>query len=205
MILEVILSEGKPSYKVYFDMDGVLAGFDEAMKEKNTERQRLIDDLFELTGKSPEELRNMLSGEQTDPTLKSAKKILRSIKSSEMRTAKQPGFFSGLSVLPGISALFSYAVSAVGTGNIYILTAPIEGSETCESEKREWIAQNFPVSDGNFICDSQKYSYAAPNHILIDDNMKYIGPWRESGGIGIHHTSVKSSMSELEKILNSES
>jgi 5'(3')-deoxyribonucleotidase len=200
MILEVLASES--SYKIYFDMDGVLAGFDEAMQQKNIERQQLIDDLFKLTGKTPEELKGVLSGEQTDPVLKSAKKIMRSIKSSEMKTAKQPGFFAGLPVLPGIDSLFSYAVESVGPENVYILTAPIEGSETCESEKRGWIAQNFSVHTGNFICDAEKYRYAAPNHILIDDNTKYIDPWRSAGGIGIHHKSVKNSLSELEKILN---
>lgn len=45
-----------------------------------------------------------------------------------------------------------------------------------------------------------KAEYAAPNHILIDDREKSIKPWREAGGIGILHTSAVDTISQLQKL-----
>ena len=49
------------------------------------------------------------------------------------------------------------------------------------------------------IVESDKWIYAAPNHILIDDTDTKIEPWRENGGIGIHHQSTDQTLDELEE------
>lgn len=47
---------------------------------------------------------------------------------------------------------------------------------------------------------TEKAQYACPQCILIDDKMKAIGPWREAGGIGILHTSAANTINELKKL-----
>ena len=65
--------------------------------------------------------------------------------------------------------------------------------------KIEWINDN--LGDVKYILSSNKWKYSGKNHILIDDNLeKNIRPWIDHGGIGIHHTSVKSTLDELSKL-----
>ena len=47
------------------------------------------------------------------------------------------------------------------------------------------------------VSGADKHKYAAPNHILIDDRMKAIGPWRKAGGIGILHKDTKDTIAKL--------
>jgi hypothetical protein len=47
---------------------------------------------------------------------------------------------------------------------------------------------------------AEKARYAAPNHILIDDKMKAIGPWREAGGIGILHMYAEDTIKQLREL-----
>jgi 5'(3')-deoxyribonucleotidase len=169
---------------------------DEALKALQAE-------LATLTDKSPEQLKPLLQGKQTDPTMAKIKKIINDIKSQQMRIAKKENFFSNLALMPGAEELVNYAIEKVGSENVYILTAPIEGSATCEPEKRDWIKTNFPsVNIGNFICNASKADHAASNHVLIDDNRKYIDPWVAAGGIGIFHTNPANSDKQLKDILN---
>ena len=54
------------------------------------------------------------------------------------------------------------------------------------------------------VLRSQKQSYAKtkeekPN-ILIDDYIKNIREWEAKGGIGIHHTDVGKTISELKRL-----
>jgi 5'(3')-deoxyribonucleotidase len=188
--------------KVFFDMDGVLADF-EAGIENDEALKALQAELATLTDKSPEQLKPLLQGKQTDPTMAKIKKIINDIKSQQMRIAKKENFFSNLALMLGAEELVNYAIEKVGSENVYILTAPIEGSATCEPEKRDWIKTNFPsVNIGNFICNASKADHAASNHVLIDDNRKYIDPWVAAGGIGIFHTNPANSDKQLKDILN---
>ena len=194
-------------YRIYLDMDGVLADFEKGI-ENDAELIRLNSDLNDLIKKiydrpkSDVELKDELKGEQKDPQKRALKKIIGNIKSQEMRIAKQQGFFENLQLMPGAEELVAFAREAVGSNNVYILTAPIQGSEFCEPEKQKWVEQKFGIERSHFICDPEKATYAAPNHILIDDNEKYINPWKASGGIGILHTDAASSKNEFERLMN---
>ena len=46
----------------------------------------------------------------------------------------------------------------------------------------------------------EKYQYAAPNHILIDDRLVSIEPWVNAGGIGILHTSAVDTIEQLKEL-----
>jgi hypothetical protein len=48
--------------------------------------------------------------------------------------------------------------------------------------------------------ESEKYIYAAPNHILIDDMPEKIEGWTNAGGLGILHKSASGSIGKLKHI-----
>jgi len=54
-----------------------------------------------------------------------------------------------------------------------------------------------------YIFESKKYIYACPKSILIDDYEKKIKDWRKAGGIGILHNSKEpdATIEELDRIL----
>ena len=50
---------------------------------------------------------------------------------------------------------------------------------------------------------SQKQAYAVTNgrpNVLIDDYIKNINEWEKKGGIGVHHTDVSKTISELKRL-----
>lgn len=74
-------------------------------------------------------------------------------------------------------------------------------AEKASKEKHAWIKKHFPGHDVITVPRSKmKSNYAAKNHILVDDRMKSIGPWREAGGIGILHKSASDTIAQLKKL-----
>lgn len=88
--------------------------------------------------------------------------------------------------------------------NHYILTAcgytPKDGAE----QKKRWFAREYghdlhvKVVTGS----SDKAAFATPMTILIDDREKSILPWIAAGGIGILHKNVKSTIEQLQAIID---
>lgn len=81
-----------------------------------------------------------------------------------------------------------------------LLTSP-SGGPQCPEGKKEWVRRELGEST-RVIIDSQKWRYASPVAVLIDDMEKNIGPWDLYGGIGILHKSTGSSLKELRKKLD---
>ena len=69
----------------------------------------------------------------------------------------------------------------------------------------KWLKKNtkFKNADIHLVMRSQKQVYAMtkgkPN-VLIDDYIKNIKEWEAKGGIGIHHTNVGKTISELKRL-----
>lgn len=106
--------------------------------------------------------------------------------------------FDNLDKMPDADQLWDYVVKYKPD----ILTATGYPTEKATAEKIRWVMDNLSGYDKILVTVSgaDKHKYAAPNHILIDDRMKAIGPWREAGGIGILHTSAKDTISELKSL-----
>ena len=69
----------------------------------------------------------------------------------------------------------------------------------------QWLQKNTRVkrSDINLVLRDQKVRFAQTNNkpnILIDDYIKNINEWERSGGIGVHHTNVSKTISELKRL-----
>ena len=70
----------------------------------------------------------------------------------------------------------------------------------------KWVKKNtgFKRANVHLVKREQKQAYAKtkeekPN-ILIDDYIKNIREWENKGGIGIHHTDVSKTISELKRL-----
>lgn len=193
---------------VYFDMDGVLAGFDQAVDsdqynlKAKTEYQRILKNYPEFQNMSDDEVKQRLSGPQSDPGLKALKKAWNYYKEKKYQTASRPGFFLNLPVLPGAREMLVKAAQMTGR-KPSLLTAPMESSQNCEEEKRQWAEKNFAGLFDNFICTQDKHKYANADAILIDDRTKYTSKFENAGGIAILHKNPADSMQKLENLLKS--
>ena len=87
--------------------------------------------------------------------------------------------------------------------NPEILTACGNASFGAGQQKIEWVAKHFGSHiKVNLVEKSKdKATFATPTSILIDDKMKSIEPFRAAGGIGILHTSAKTTIAELEALI----
>ncbi len=83
-----------------------------------------------------------------------------------------------------------------------ILTSTGKYYDYARAEKCKWVQEHLTgYSDIITVPRSAlKAEYAAANHILIDDRMKSIGPWRLAGGMGILHTSAQDTIEKLAQL-----
>jgi len=155
-------------------MDGVLADFDKGVSEKMGKKldQRQYD---------------------TDPKYRS--KMWRWVTNYSKRGGK---LWYELPLMPDAMQLWNY----VKKFNPQILTAQGNPEYGAEPQKRKWIAEKIGSNVPVLVTQKsrEKAQYAAPNHILIDDRKKAIGPWREAGGIGILHTSAADTIKQLKEL-----
>lgn len=80
-----------------------------------------------------------------------------------------------------------------------ILTATGRDFEYGKREKTKWVERNLTGYNEIIVVQRSrdKAAYAAPRHILIDDRMQSIGPWRRAGGIGILHKNAEDTCNQL--------
>lgn len=196
--------EPSPDYILMWDMDGVLCNFqagidsNPAFLDQDAKLVQMTKDIF---GKevSREELKPILVGFQKDPQMKALKRLFYVVQDELYDSAKREGFFLNLEPMPGAKRMFEKANSMVST-KPKILSSPVD-SPFCEPEKRQWVAKHLGMPDEDVIIDHEKFKYAAPNNILIDDRRKSIDPWIAAGGIGILHTSPEDTLKQLEEII----
>ena len=82
-----------------------------------------------------------------------------------------------------------------------ILSAPSRENSS-KIGKEAWCRIHIPNQYNKIylVPSFEKKNYAGPNKILIDDMEKNIKEWKNSGGIGILHTSAVKTILELKKL-----
>ncbi len=73
--------------------------------------------------------------------------------------------------------------------------SPKNYTKEAVSGKKKWMKKHFP--NIKIIIEYNKFNYANPKSILIDDLQKNIKPWIKAGGIGILHTSADDTIKQL--------
>lgn len=161
---------------IYLDMDGVIADFD----------KRAI----EILGVKPREFEEIHG---TDRILWE-------------RLYKTNDFYLSLDLMPDALELYE---GAKKFGELYchevVLLTGIPSKPIltwAAPQKIEWAALKFGEDQKIITCPSiDKYRYCLPGDILIDDWPKYKHLWENVGGHFIVHTDAKSSLKQLEEIL----
>ena len=169
-------------YVIYCDMDGVLCDFDLGYRE--------------LTGVSTVEANTKGKTYFWELFRKGAGK-------------NEKSFWSNLPWQPGGQELWK----AISPYTPNILSSPaIDFSLPPDQQlspeynqaiqgKKEWISKNLTsVGKEIFVPAVQKATFAAPNHILIDDLEKNITAWEANGGIGILHKNLPDTLKKLETL-----
>ena len=111
------------------------------------------------------------------------------------------GFWPNLGWKPNAKRLHSFIIKY----NPHVLSAYTGRDNTSKVGKIKWLKKNTRFKRGNIhlVLRSQKKSYATTNekpNILIDDYDRNIREWTAAGGIGIRHTDVGKTISELKRL-----
>jgi 5'(3')-deoxyribonucleotidase len=113
-----------------------------------------------------------------------------------MRFRQMPHFYRNLPLCPDAMKLWAY----VKQFNPTFLTAMSNFQMTSREDKEQWLEQHFHVTGHRVIIVAyphDKYKYAGPNKVLVDDSAKNCDEWVRAGGIAIHHKSVDDTIRRL--------
>ena len=111
------------------------------------------------------------------------------------------GFWANLSWKPNAKRLHDFIIRY----NPHVLSAYTGRDPTSKVGKMKWLKKNanFKRANIHLVLRSQKQSYATTDdkpNVLIDDYIKNIREWEAKGGIGILHTDVGKTISELKRL-----
>jgi hypothetical protein len=167
------LREEKTEYKIYVDMDGVVADFDQRFKDLSGMLPREFEAKY---GKDAfwdfiDEGKNKLKFWVGIPPMSDAKQLIDYVSKYNYEMLTAPS---------------TKKQSLMGKG-LWMINQTKNGL--------------FPFKPKiNYKSAKNKKDFAAPNHILIDDREDTINNWNASGGIGILHTSAANTISQLKKL-----
>jgi len=190
--------EGAFPYQIYCDMDGVLVDFvGGAIEQINIDIKNK-----NITDKKMNKLRHALS--QLDRDSITSEDLDKMDKENRLQAARNymykrfednEDFWASLPWAEGGKELWSY----ISKYDPYILTAPMSG-EGSKRGKRMWIKNNLQPAPKKIFMSHEKYKWAGPTNILIDDFKINTIPWHDNKGIAILHTSTKETKKELKAL-----
>ena len=169
----ILLKEDIMGYKIYVDMDGVVADFD----------QRFID----LSGMLPREFEAKYGKNAFWEFIDEGDNKLKFwVGIPQMSDAQQLMDFVSKYNYEMLTAPSLKKQSLMGKG-LWVINQTKKGL--------------FPSKPKvNYKSAKNKKDFAAPNHILIDDKASTIDSWNAAGGIGILHTSASNTINQLKKL-----
>ena len=110
-------------------------------------------------------------------------------------------FWANLDWMPGAKRLYKF----IEKYDPFVLSAYSSRDPTSKVGKYKWLSKNtnWKKSHIHLVMRSQKQAYAVTNgrpNVLIDDYIKNINEWEKKGGIGVHHTDVSKTISEVKRL-----
>jgi hypothetical protein len=160
-------------YKIYVDMDGVVADFDQRFKD--------------LSGIGPREFEEKYGKDAFWDFIDEGENKLK--------------FWVGIPQIPDAKQLIdfvsNYDYEMLTAPSIKKQSLMGKGLWMINQTKNGLFPSKPKV---NYKSAKNKKDFAAPNHILIDDREDTINSWNASGGIGILHTSASNTISQLKKL-----
>lgn len=182
------LKEQEGEYQIYCDMDGVLVDFVAGTVEYITQKLQAgeAEELKEMIG------RDYITDEDIHMESPNRNRDVRDYMFKELEHNAE--FWETLPWMPRGQELWNF----ISQFNPYILTAPTGyGSEI---GKQAWIDTHLHPAPSKVFMSHDKFKWAAPNHILIDDFTKNTVPWEDAGGIAILHTESNKTIEKLKEL-----
>ena len=117
------------------------------------------------------------------------------------RVNQTKGFWANLGWKPNAKRLHDFIIRY----NPHVLSAYPDRDPNARNGKMKWLKKNTGFKRGNIhlVLRAQKKDYATTDdkpNVLIDDYDKNIREWEAKVGIGIHHTEVGKTISELKRL-----
>ena len=111
------------------------------------------------------------------------------------------GFWANLGWKPNAKRLHDFIIRY----NPHVLSAYPDRDPNAKNGKMKWLKKNtgFKRAKIHLVKRAQKKDYATTDdkpNVLIDDYIKNIREWEAKGGIGILHTDVGKTISELKRL-----
>lgn len=103
-------------------------------------------------------------------------------------------FWSNLNWMPDGKRLWDF----IKDYNPIILSSPLKDTAS-KKGKEKWVRRN--LGKIPLILETNKYHYASPENILVDDMLKNITKWQHNSGIGILHKNAVDTIYRLKNIL----
>ncbi|KAK3259837.1 hypothetical protein CYMTET_31191 [Cymbomonas tetramitiformis] len=171
---------GRKQWRVYCDLDGVLADFDGGYRQ--------------LPGAAPEGS----GGRRRGAALKGVWKLV----------ASKSDFFLRLPWTADGGTLWGFLRRhfAAPPGKLSILTGLPAGSlgKTARRQKLRWCRRELGDGVQVITCrSSDKHAHAGAGAVLVDDNEELRAAWEAAGGVFIHHASAATSVAALRRLLAS--
>jgi len=164
--------------RIYFDLDGVLAGFDDQFRKYNKEKL----DFKEYIGK------------------------YGSSKAWDIINKGTDKYWSGMDWNPGGKELYDYVMKMAPQKNIevWVLSSPgLDPNGDAKKGKNEWLNKhtNIPQNRRVYKQAKDKHTEAKPGYLLIDDMGKNVSEFINAGGTGIKNNpeNSKESITKLHK------
>lgn len=193
---------------IYCDMDGVLVDFisgalvkvNEALLDPPENLRQEVEQTIADLGRNHVVAADLAKYSPTN--VKAASNLMYRLLEDDEE------FWANLPWMPGGRELWAF----ISQHNPAILTSPMDkrGKKGSLRGKERWINQNLGLANiRELIFEHNKYEHALSSegepNILIDDFMSKVGPWREHGGHGIHHTAnAAETIDKLKELLNDE-
>jgi len=164
--------------RIYFDMDGVLAGFDDQFRKYNKEGL----DFKEYIGKY------------------SSSKAWNIINNGKIK------YWSEMDWNPGGKELYDYVIKMAPQKNIevWVLSSPgLDPNGDAKKGKNEWLDKHTTIPQNRrvFKQAKDKHTEAKPGYLLIDDMGKNVSEFINAGGTGVKNNpeNSKDSIVKLHK------
>jgi len=163
--------ENHSTYRIFVDLDGVLADFEKHARETL----------------------------HVDPHATDKESVNQLFKKLDQYQLAGGKYFEHMPPMPDAMHLWNYIKEYNPT-----ICSAIGRIAHAQPEKQAWVRQHLgskAATSALFVpAAKEKMRYAGPNHILIDDKMKAIAPWKQAGGIGILHTSAATTIEKLKEL-----
>jgi hypothetical protein len=175
-ILNEVKEEKQKITRIYFDLDGVLAGFDNQFRKYNKEGL----DFKEYIGK------------------------YGSSKAWDIINKGGTKYWSEMDWNPGGKALYNYVTKIANKNKIelWVLSSPgLDPNGDATKGKNEWVDKhlNIPLNRRVYKQAKHKHTEAKPGYLLIDDMGKNVAEFIEAGGLGIKNN-PENSIDSIKKL-----